>query len=53
MQFRTVKKFRIADESLIPAEYWVLDEVKIGKAVRAGITIPGVTAYEEKVMAAC
>ena len=53
VQFRTVKKFRIADESLIPAEYWVLDEVKIGKAVRAGITIPGVTAYEEKVMAAC
>lgn len=53
VQFRTVKKFRIADPALIPDEYWVLDEVKIGKAIRAGVTIPGVTPYEDKVMAAC
>ena len=47
---RKVKKFKIADEGLIPDQYWMLDEAKIGKAVRAGIEVPGVTVWEEETL---
>jgi hypothetical protein len=43
-------RFRIADESLIPREYLIPDEVKIGRVVRAmkdKANIPGVVAFEE------
>ena len=48
---RTVWKFRLKDEKLIPREYLVPDEVKIGKMVRATegkIEIPGIEVYQEK-----
>jgi hypothetical protein len=44
-------KFSIVDASLIPREYLVPDEIKIGRIVRAmkGETkIPGVRIYSEK-----
>jgi septal ring factor EnvC (AmiA/AmiB activator) len=47
---RKVKKFKIADESLVPDQYWMLDEAKIGKAVRAGIEVPGVHVWEEETL---
>lgn len=47
---RVNKKWRLVDRSKIPAEYLILDEVKIGKVVRAGAgsTIPGIEVYEEE-----
>jgi hypothetical protein len=47
---RKVKKFRIVDPAQVPVEYWILDEAKIGKAVRAGLEIPGVQTWEEEVL---
>jgi hypothetical protein len=47
---RKIRKFRIVDPAQIPDEYWMLDETKIGKAVRAGIDIPGVQTWEEEVL---
>ena len=47
---RKVKKFKVADEGLVPDQYWMLDEAKIGKAVRAGIEVPGVTVWEEETL---
>lgn len=50
--FRTNWKFRIIDESLIPAEYWVVDEVLLGVAVRTTkdkTWIPGIEVYSEKI----
>ena len=48
---RKVKKFEIMDSNLLPREYLVPDEVKIRKAVLAGITVPGVRVYEEEQLA--
>lgn len=46
---RTVWKHRVVDFNLLPEEYKVADDVKLGKVVRAGIRqIPGVEIYEEK-----
>ena len=46
---RSVWKAEITDFNLLPDEYKMADEVKIGKVVRAGIRqIPGVRIYEEK-----
>jgi hypothetical protein len=48
---RSVWKFRITDEKLIPRDYLVPDTVKIGRVIHAAegkIQIPGVEAYIEK-----
>jgi hypothetical protein len=46
---RSVWKAEVIDFNLLPDEYKVADEVKIGKVVRAGVRqIPGVRIYEEK-----
>ena len=50
--YRTVWKFKIENAALIPREYLVPDEVKIGGVIRASkgmIKIPGVRAYEDRV----
>jgi hypothetical protein len=47
---RKVKKHRIVDESLIPDTYWIVDEAKVGKAVRAGIEVPGVQVWDEETL---
>lgn len=48
-------KFRIVDRDLIPDEFWILDETKIGKVVKAmkeTTKIPGVEAFEEATVSA-
>lgn len=52
---REVWKYRVADPALVPREYLMLDEQKIGKVVRAlkGDTqIAGVEVYSERHLAA-
>jgi len=44
----TIRKFEVVDISQVPAEYLKVDEVAIGKLVRAGIkSIPGIRIWEE------
>jgi hypothetical protein len=44
--FRKVVHFEIVDEAAVPAEYWTLDERKVGAAVRAGVSpIAGVRIW--------
>jgi len=44
-------KYEIIDIKLIPAKYFILDEVKLGKIVRAGERdIPGIRIYSEKTL---
>ncbi len=47
---REIQKFRIINESELPREYLVPDEVKIRKAMMAGIEIKGVEYYKEKTL---
>lgn len=48
---RDVWKFRIVDQSKIPAEYFILDEKKISGVVRAGVReIPGLEIYAEQTL---
>ena len=50
---QSVWKWVVQDENIIPREYLLLDEKKIGAVVRAmkGQTnIPGIQAYEEKIV---
>lgn len=43
-----VKKWEVVNQAEIPEEYKIVDAVKIGKLVRAGIpSIPGIRIYEE------
>lgn len=45
---RTVWKHEVIDFGLLPEEYKIADDVKLGKVVRAGVReIPGVRIYEE------
>lgn len=43
---KMVKKAVIVDMSLIPKEYWVVDEKRVTKAALAGAVIPGVEVRE-------
>jgi len=44
-----VAKFELMDFSLVPDEYKMLDSVKVGKVVRAGLRhIPGLRIWEEE-----
>lgn len=49
--FRTRRMVEITDRSLIPDEYWVVDEVKVRKDALAGKEIPGVKVVEIKEVA--
>lgn len=50
---RTIKKVRIIDETQIPRQYLVPNMVLINEAVlKGGVVIPGVEAYEEKIISA-
>lgn len=46
---KPVPKWRLIDAALVPRDYLMLDEVKIGKVTRAGLDIPGIERYEEYV----
>lgn len=44
--FREVAHFEIVDANEVPADYWQIDERKLGAAVRAGVRmIPGVRVW--------
>lgn len=46
-----LRKWRLADIRQVPAEYLKVDEVQIGKLVRAGIpAIPGIEIYVEETL---
>lgn len=49
--FRTVKKYRVVDEAKLSREYLMPNMAKINEALKAGKTVEGVEAYEEKVVA--
>ena len=51
MAFRTIKKYRVTDESKLPREYLMPDTAKINEALKAGKEVPGAEAYEEKIVA--
>ena len=47
----TIRKWEVADFSLVPDEYKVVDAAKIGKVVRAGIpSISGIRIWEEETL---
>lgn len=48
-RFRKVWRHEIADFAQLPAEYWVPDEKKIAAAVKSGVPVPGVRAWQEDV----
>lgn len=50
VQFRKIAKMRITDESLVPRQYWVIDQVLLRKDVLAGIVVPGAERYEEEIV---
>lgn len=45
-----VWKFEVADFALLPDDYKVADLVKIGKVIRAGVSVPGVKAWQEETL---
>lgn len=48
LSFRETWDYEVIDQSLVPAEYWVIDYQKIGTAVRlakADTNIPGIRAF--------
>ncbi len=48
---RKIRRWRLVDINKVPMSYLMLDEVQIGKVVRAGIKeIAGIEIYEEKVL---
>ena len=49
VKFRTKKIFTVSDLSNVPIEYHLLDEVKVRKAMKDGIELPGINYSEEKV----
>lgn len=47
----TIRKWEVVDLALVPDEYKIIDSVKIGKVVRAGIpSIPGIRIWEEETL---
>ena len=49
--FRTITKFRVVNEAIVPRQYLSVDLVKIGGVVRAlkqAANIPGIEVYEER-----
>jgi len=46
-----IRKWEIVDQNLVPEEYKMVDAVKIGKVVRAGIpSIPGIRIWKEETL---
>jgi hypothetical protein len=56
ISYREIVKYEIIDPMKVPfPEYWVIDDMKIGKVARATngtVIIPGVRVWKEKVVAA-
>jgi len=55
IQFRKVWRFNIVNEKLVPREYLIVDEKKLGEIARTekeGANVPGVEFYADDVLAA-
>lgn len=56
ISYREIVKYEVVEPMKVPfPEYWMIDEAKIGKVVRATngtVVIPGVRVWKEKVVAA-
>lgn len=46
----TRKVMRITDREMVPLEYWIIDEVKLGKVALAGVPVPGTEVVEESII---
>jgi hypothetical protein len=44
--YRKTVHFEVVDETLVPRPFWVIDQAKIGAAVRSGLPVPGVRVWE-------
>lgn len=52
ISYKTIMKFEILDISKVPAEYMILDNVKVNSAIKDGVTqIPGLRIFEKKITA--
>ena len=54
VSYREVYEFEVVDAALVPREYWMIDEKKIGgvvRALRAATHIPGVRAFSRRIAA--
>ncbi len=49
VSLRNQKVMVVTDESLIPDDYWVLDEVKLRKDLLAGVKVPGAEIQIKKI----
>ena len=49
VQWMTVKKLVIEDETKIPREYLDVNETRVKEALKAGTVVPGAKLIEEKV----
>lgn len=49
LKFRTDEKCEVEDITKVPTEYLIPDQVKINKAMKAGIKLPGVRYYSIQV----
>ena len=50
VSYTSVRRWEVQDTDKIPREYFVLDEARIGKLVKAGIQeIPGIRIWTEQV----
>lgn len=47
--FRKVWRYAIENETIIPDEYWKVDEAFISLSIKSGQSIPGVRAWQEDV----
>ena len=52
VSLKTLTKFEITDEDLLPRHLLTPDMVKIRAAVKAGMEVPGIRVWEEKSVAA-
>lgn len=52
MAFRTIKKYRVFNEGMLPREFMVPDMGRITEALKAGRAVPGAEIYEEKIISA-
>lgn len=47
-RFRKTWRWEISDLEQLPAEYWIPDEKKIAAAVKSGMPVPGIKAWQEE-----
>lgn len=49
IKFRTIAELEIIDTTMIPDQYWIIDEKKIVEALKAGINVEGAILIEKQI----